>query len=51
MIAAALAPDDVVDFLDTFIALEDVTAADVQAFIADHLPADRYIQMAVEPVE
>ena len=52
MIVAALAPDgDVVDFLDTSIALADVTAADVRAFIARHLPADRYVQVAVEPVE
>ena len=49
LIEAAIEPGPSVDFVDTLEALPGVDAADVQAFIATHLPADRYIQVAVEP--
>ena len=50
MINHAVWPDrELEDFLDRRIALGEVTPQSVQAHLAGHVPADRYIQVAVVP--
>ena len=37
------------EYFDEYVALDDVTAGTVQAFIARHVPADHYVSVSVVP--
>jgi hypothetical protein len=50
MLNDAIWPDrEMQDYLDQYAALADVTTETVQRYIADHIRADQYIQVAVLP--
>ena len=50
MINDAIWPDrELQDYFDEFAALGDVTKDTVRQYIADHVPTDQYIQVAVLP--